>query len=136
MKSSNAFKDTIKTYLDQRAQNDELFAVSYAKPNKNLDECCTYILNEVQKSGCNGFHSDEIYSMAVHYYDEDDLKAGKPINARIVVDHIVELTPAEKEQARKDAIKRIQDEAYAEIKQKQAKPKKKVENVEQPSLFD
>ncbi|MBP9481471.1 MAG: hypothetical protein KBF15_08460, partial [Parabacteroides sp.] len=40
----------------------------YSKPEKNIDDCVTYILNEVKKSGCNGFADDEIYSMAVHYY--------------------------------------------------------------------
>ena len=37
MKGTEHFKQTIKEYLDGRAQTDELFAVSYAKENKNLD---------------------------------------------------------------------------------------------------
>ncbi len=68
MKASNHFKNTIKTYLDQRAETDVLFSFQYSKPEKNIDDCVTYILNEVKKSGCNGFADDEIYSMAVHYY--------------------------------------------------------------------
>ena len=32
-----------------------------------------FILNEVQKSGCCGFADDEIYSMAVHCYEEKDM---------------------------------------------------------------
>jgi len=71
MKSTEHFKNTIKAYLDKRANEDELFAISYAKGNKNLDDCVTFILNEVKKSGCNGFADDEIYSMAVHYFDEE-----------------------------------------------------------------
>ncbi|TDA83821.1 hypothetical protein E1J02_05120 [Phocaeicola dorei] len=39
MKGTEHFKETIKRYLDGRAQTDELFAVSYAKENKNLDDC-------------------------------------------------------------------------------------------------
>lgn len=34
---------------------DELFAAKYDNPDKNIDDCVTYILNWVQKSGCNGF---------------------------------------------------------------------------------
>jgi hypothetical protein len=117
MKSTESFKDTIKVYLDNRASIDELFAISYAKENKKIDDCITYILNTVQKSGCNGFTDDEVYSMAVHYYDEDNTEVGKAIDCRVVVNHIVELTAEEKEQARKDAIQKVQDEAYSRMKQ-------------------
>ena len=69
MKATNHFKNTIQNYLEQRAQTDALFEWTYTtKENKNIDDCCTYILNEVQKSGCNGFADDEIFGMAVHYY--------------------------------------------------------------------
>jgi len=127
MKSTVHFKNTIKTYLDNRASVDNLFAETYAKPNKNIDDCITYILNEVQRSGCNGFADDEIYSMAVHYYDEDSVTAGKPIDCRIVVNHVVELTAEEKEEARQEAKTRATNEAYAKITQ----PKK---NGNKPSV--
>lgn len=73
MKASDSFKQTIKDYLTVRANTDELFAKSFAKPGKSIDECCNYILNTVKASGCNGFEDDEIYGIAVHYYDEDNL---------------------------------------------------------------
>lgn len=135
MKASNHFKNTIKTYLDQRAETDVLFSFQYSKPEKNIDDCVTYILNEVKKSGCNGFADDEIYSMAVHYYDEDNIEVGKPMNAHVVVNHVVELTEEEKEQARKDAIQKVQDEAYRKMTQPVKKAKKVALNP-QPSLFD
>jgi hypothetical protein len=119
MKSTEHFKNTIKTYLDKMASEDELFAVTYEKSNKNLDDCITYILNAVQKSGCNGFADDEIYSMAVHYYDEDNIEAGKPINCQVVVNHHVELTAEEKEAAHKAALQKATNEAYNKIKQPQ-----------------
>ena len=68
MKGTMAFQDTIRTYLDNMAKSDVLFAVKYANPSKSLSECITYIINQVQKSGCNGFEDDEIFGMAVHYY--------------------------------------------------------------------
>lgn len=92
MKASNHFIRTILTYLELRAESDSLFAESFTKENKNIDDCITYILNEVQKSGCMGFADEEIYSMAVHYYDEDDIKVGEKINAHVVVNHVIELT--------------------------------------------
>ena len=58
------FKLTIQNYLDARAREDELFAPRYANPKKNIDDCCTFIINQVRQSGCNGFADEEIYSMA------------------------------------------------------------------------
>jgi len=138
MKSTVRFKSVIKRYLDDRANSDELFAETYAKPNKNIDDCITYILNEVQRSGCNGFADDEIYSMAVHYYDEDSVTAGKPINScRIVVNHVVELTAEEKEEARKEAMKRATNEAYNKMKQpKKNGNKPAVSNANATNLFN
>lgn len=136
MKATEHFKSVVKAYLDLRAGYDELFAVSYANPNKSIDDCVTYILNEVQKSGCNGFADDEIYSMALHYYDEDSIEVGKPINGKVIVNHHVELTEEEKAQARQDAIQRVQNEAYAKMKQSAKPTAKKVEQTTTPSLFD
>lgn len=53
MKGTEHFKQAIKAYLDERAKTDELFAVSYAKENKNLDDCVTFILNQAMAI-CNG----------------------------------------------------------------------------------
>ena len=36
-------------YLEQRAEEDTLFAKKYRNPAKNIDECVTHILNHVQK---------------------------------------------------------------------------------------
>lgn len=68
MKGSNHFKNTIKAHLDKLAEIDLLFSFRYSLPEKKLDDCITYILNEVKKSGCNGFTDDEIFGMAIHYY--------------------------------------------------------------------
>ena len=51
MNSTAHFKRTIQAYLEQRASEDKLFAVAYRKEGKNIDDCVTYILNEVQRSG-------------------------------------------------------------------------------------
>lgn len=136
MKASNHFKNTIKAHLDQRAETDVLFSFQYSKPEKSIGDCITYILNEVKKSGCNGFADDEIYSMAIHFYDEDNIEIGMPMNnAHVVVNHFVELTEEEKEQARQDAIQKAQDEAYRKMTQP-TKKAKKIALTPQPSLFD
>ncbi len=141
MKTSEAFKKTIREYLEQIAKEDQLFAASYAKENKNIDECCNYILQEVQKSGCNGFSDDEIFGMAVHYYDEDYIKNVKPVNAKVVVNHVVELTEEEKRSAKEAALKeyeakemkKIEEDRKKKLEKKAEKAAK--ENILQPTLF-
>ena len=137
-KGTRAFNDTIKAYLEERAENDALFAVRFANPSKSVEECVTFILNEVKKSGCCGFTDAEVYGMATHYYDEEEIEVGKPINCKVVVNHTVELTEEEKEQARQDAINKLRDEEMAKMR-RPTQPKKIAEKKAtevQPSLFD
>ena len=136
-KATDYFKLTINSYLEQRAQTDELFAPRYADPKKNIDDCITYILNYVQQSGICGFSDDEIYSLALHYYDEESIEVGKPINCNVVVNHTIILTDEEKAEARQRAIQKVQDEAYTKMKQGNAKPKaKQPEANNAPNLFN
>ena len=108
--------------------------INYCKEGKNIDDCITYILNEVKKSGCNGFADDEIFSMALHYYDEDNIDVGNPVSCHVVVNHAVELTEEEKQEARNKAMLQYQQ---AELKKLQArnKPSAKKEIQAQQSLF-
>ena len=124
MKATDYFKQTIQTYLEQRAESDTLFAPRYHNPRKSIDDCITYILNEVRRSGCNGFADDEIYSMALHYYDEEDIDVGKPINCKVVVNHTIELTEEEKQQAHEQALRRAEQEAYNKLTQRKSITKK------------
>lgn len=138
MKATEHFRQTIKAYLDERAQNDELFAVSYAKENKNMDDCVTFILNQVKRSKCMGLTDEEVYSLAVHFFDEDDIEIGNSIACKVIVNHTVELTEEEKAQARQDALKEYQAEQLRKMQKRTNKPKtpKAQPEITTPSLFD
>ena len=138
MKATEHFKQTIKAYLDERAKNDELFAVSYAKENKNMDDCVTFILNQVKRSKCMGLTDEEVYSLAVHFFDEDDIEIGNPIACNVIVNHTVELTDEEKAQARQEAFKEYQAEQLRKMQKRTNKPKtpKAQPEITTPSLFD
>lgn len=116
-KVSQAFKETIKDYLETMAARDAAFAGSYADESKSVDECCEYILGQVYSRGENGFDDSEVFGMAVHYYVEKDLgewpKAGE---CQVKVNHRVELTPEEIEEAKNEAKERITREEVAAIK--------------------
>ena len=79
-----------------------------------------------------------ITSFDKHFWEENEIEVGKPINSQVVVNHTVELTEEEKEQARQDAINKLRDEEMAKMR-RPSQPKKVTEKktqVEQPSLFD
>ena len=135
MKGSDAFKRTIRDYLETRGSKDPLFARIITKPGKNIDDCITYILNTVEKSGCNGFTEDEVYSMAIHYFDEDDVKIGNTFsNMRVVVNHKVDLTAEEKAAAHAQAMREEVEKARAKILGKDKKPEEKKDDKKKPEV--
>lgn len=136
MKTTDHFKRTIQMYLEQRATEDALFAKNYRNPAKNIDDCVTYILNYVQKSSCNGFTDGEIYGQAVHYYDENEIEVGNPLQCHVAVNHVVELTAEEKAEARKRAVEQYQQAELRKMQERGKKPTAKQENNVQPSLFN
>ena len=139
MKGTDHFKRTIQMYLEQRAEEDTLFAKKYRNPAKNIDECVTHILNYVQKSGCSGFTDGEIFGQAIHYYEENEIEVGKPMNCQVVVNHVVELTAEEKAEARQNAVRKYQEEELRKL-QNRHKPrtanKASAQEVQQPNLFN
>ena len=139
MSGTEQFTRTIAEYLNLRAATDPLFAPNLAKPQKNIEDCITYILQQVQQSGCNGFEDDEIYSMALHYYDEDDLEVGSPVACHVVVNHTIVLTEEEKAEAHKQAIQQYQAQELRRLqepKRVKAKASTDSEHAHQASLFD
>ena len=139
MNGTEQFTRTIAEYLNLRAATDPLFAPNLAKPHKNIEDCITYILKQVQQSACNGFEDDEIYSMAVHYYDEDELEMGSHVACHVVVNHTIVLTEEEKAEARKQAIQQYQAQELRRLQEpRQVKTKASTnsEQAPQPSLFD
>ena len=105
----NVFKQVIEEHLNELAKQDVLFAKTYKKENKSIDECLDYIISEVKGSGRIGFADEEIYGLAVHYYDEDNIEIVKPKESvRVVVNKEIHKVPIR-----------------AIIKQPIARPKKK-----------
>lgn len=139
-------KTKIKNYLDERAKNDELFAKAYAKPNKSIDECYKYVLGEARKKGTEvGMTAEEVYGLAVHYYDEDNIKIN-PVSGYVQASASdddeeeetkeVKLTAEEEKQAREEAIHRLAEEQYQKMKKRPQRARKEEnESVQQMSLF-
>ena len=125
LKASTPFERTIQNYLENYASQDEAFKERYNNPDKNIVECCNYIMNQVKKSGCNGFADEEIYKMARDYYvDEISKDDTKAISGTVVVNHTVELTEEEKVKARVEAMKRFEEECLQEERKKREEEQK------------
>ena len=133
----NSFEQCIKEYLDKKASEDNLFATTYAKENKSFEECISYIVSEVSKMEqvkiVNGMSvspvkDDIVFNLAVHYYDEDDLKV-KPLpkgSFNVTTSSpAIELTEEEKEEAKQRAIKRLEQEEIAKAQRTAEEAKKK-----------
>lgn len=129
-------KEAIKNYLDERARKDELFATAYAKEGKSIDECFSYILGEARKKGTQVCMSDEeVFGLAVHYYDEDDIKVTQiRCAAQITAPTKVTLSAEDEKEAREAAIRRLTEEQYALLKKRPQRAKKEAD-VQQMSLF-
>lgn len=138
MNGTDHFKRTIQAYLDSRAAEDKLFAASYHKPNKNIDDCITYLLNWA-KSQCNGGNgigvtAGEVLSQAVHYFDEDDIEVGKPLQYQVMVCHDMELTDEEKAEARQQAIRQYQAEELRKLQSRNKAKASQKTNAQQVEL--
>lgn len=136
-KSSKTFEQTIKAYLDKRAETDSLFAEKYRNEKKNIAECCKFIISEIHKMNVNGLSDDEVFGLAVHYYDEENVGKIDKVDCKVVVNHSVELTQEEKDQLKKEAQDKFISEQIANMKKpKVTKPAEKKESVElQLELF-
>lgn len=142
MKGTETFQRVIKEYLDKRAVEDELFAKDYQKPGKDIEGCCDFIISEVKKSGRQGFADEEVFGLAVHYYNEDVVEYTKQ---KCTV--VVNLSDQTKESLEKRAEEEFKQAKIAELRKKEAAEKerskakaeaqKKKEEAEgQLSLFD
>lgn len=144
----NPVKQAIKAYLDDRAKNDELFAQNYAKKNKNIDECFDYIIGEVRKKGTQVYMTDaEVFGLAVHYYDEDDIKINKlPKETKVSASaQVAELSEEDRAKAYEQAVREYQQQCLNRMKAaemekaKQLSERRKTERNNkqaEPSLFD
>ena len=129
------FERAIKAFLDDKAEKDPAFAEKYNSEKKNIADCCKFIIAEVKKS-CKGKEAactDEyVYRLAMHYYDEENIKV--PANApscNVVVPGDIKLSEADRTEAREEALRRLKEQEVQEQirkeRQRQETAEKKAE---------
>lgn len=85
----NSLEKGIGLYLLERAKEDLTLANNLTKDSKSLKECAKYITGEVYKKAVDnryfGWDNNELYQLAIHYYQEDEIKINKlPANVKAV----------------------------------------------------
>lgn len=135
-KATENFKRVIQQHLNDVAEMNPVFAEKLKNPKKKIDDCITYILNRVKQSKVNGYEDSEIFGMAMHYYNEENIDPGKPFSSgQIVVNHQVKLTDKEIAELKEKARQKVIDDEMARLKKKPKKAEAKKEEKEGPTLF-
>lgn len=111
------FENAIKNYLDKRAESDRLFAESYRKENKSIQECCKFIYSQAKKllakdGNAVGVDGDTVFGWAVHYYDEDNIKVEEVKERVKVATPVTTPEPTEKSIQRKSSRKKTKQELF------------------------
>jgi len=107
--------------LEERCASDPILAIKYANPAKSLEKAPNYVAHEVQKSGLTIMDSDSVFSLILHYYDEN-LEDVPNVNCIIAV--AKELTDTERAEAKEQAMEQYKEEQLRELRrQSQPKPK-------------
>lgn len=121
------FETAIKNYLDKLAADDPFFMEKLENPKKSIAECCKYIIAEVQKARngqqCVAVSDEEVYGLAVHYYDEKDVIVEEtPIPAKVVpVEDVKVAAPKPKRQPKQapqpepEVVEEVVEEVEAEV---------------------
>lgn len=103
-KATCPFEEALKKHLDEVAEKDATFRLAYEKPNKSLKECANYIIGEARKQANKGvfvLSDEETYGMAIHYYDEDDIKVEAKDAVDVKVATSIEPQPKKAKRGRK-----------------------------------
>lgn len=127
------FRKVIKSYLDEKAANDPAFAEKYGNKDKSIDECCKFIVKEVEKIAKGGYAActdDYVYGLAVHYYDEADAKASGAPKCDILIT-MKDLSDEDRAEARKEALRRLKNQYAEDTARSMAKRQK--EKKEKPA---
>lgn len=91
--ANTSFENAIRSYLEDRAKADSLFAETYKKEGKSIKECCDYIISQARKQGGSTVVVDDntVYGWAVHYYDEDGIEV-TPVKEHVEVGSCASMT--------------------------------------------
>ncbi|MEG0890077.1 MAG: Cas9 inhibitor AcrIIA9 family protein [Bacteroides sp.] len=117
MKPSEDFIKVIQVFLDGQAKNDPLFAEKLKNEDKSIEECCDFIASELAKKKFGQVTDQEVYGLAMHYYDEEKVEFTK-VKYNVIVP-VVDETPEPKENKPKKSKKKFTSAEIEEFEKRQ-----------------
>lgn len=132
MIGSEAFVERIQAFLNEQAAKDEAFAAKWKATERTLQDCAAWIVEQVAQqfrdTGQMGYDDSDIYGMALHFFDEPELKAKGNMNFQgmIVCNSKMQYTPeplsdAEKAELDAKAREQYQQEQLRKLRAEQEK---------------
>lgn len=85
MKVSESFKKAINDFIEKEKTENPDFLEATKKEDRNLEDCCNYILNEVKKLGHNAMADDEVFDIVTKYFFAEVIEKPKPVAAKVDV---------------------------------------------------
>ena len=122
--------DAAISYLGQLLKTREDIKEQLAKPNKDLGECMNYLMScarKTVKGQCAVMSDDDALSMAIHYYDEDDIEIEK-------VNGTVSASPVQDEEHEQDKNEDIEKMVSERVEKEVARIKEEVSRSNQEDV--
>ena len=164
MTGTELFEERIKAFLDEQAAQDAAFAEKLNNDKRTIKDCAAWMIEKLatdfQKTGKMGYDDSEIYGLALHFYDEPNLKAKGNCNFQGLImsnrpatqeykpreltdEEKARLDEAAREQYQREQVQKLRNaEQEAQRKEQQRverlkeKQQKQAQQYVQPSLFD
>lgn len=86
LKAEGSVQEVILAYINENAS--EALTEKINKGTKTLADCVEYIKSEAKKLASNGstmVTDNEVFGWAMHFFEEDSIKAGQKVQARVEV---------------------------------------------------
>lgn len=117
MKVSNSFKDAIQAFIDTEKIGNPDFLEATKKEDRNLDDCCNYILNKVKDLGHNAMSDHEVFDIVTEYFFAEKIEKPKPVAAKVEVSKPVSKSVTEKPAPKK--VDKPKEKTSAELLQEE-----------------
>ena len=102
--ANNEFQELLLAHLNTLTNPAVIIKINNGK--KTLDGCQSFITNEMRKRQKNGVavaSDDEVYGLAVHYFQEDEIPESEVKHHTPVKSRVVDISKSEREKWNKAA---------------------------------
>ena len=110
LRAEGSFQSAILNYIN--SLNAPELMKKIADGEKNIADCCSYIISEMRKKAKNNVtvaEDQEVFGLAVHYFEEDSIKKGSASVSNAINKAIVATSPKKEEKPKAAAVQKTTD---------------------------